>query len=312
MARIISVTSPADKTEALLEELKTVDGLLELQVFRDVSIDPPGDVIKFGIPNVLLPQIMRLLDKYQLGEKNGISLSSSDPDSYIPTSPSYNIERDINQASWEEMQMTISNDSNTSINTLIIMFISGSLATIGLATNALHIVIGGMLVAPGFMPVTRMSLGLIGKSKTWQYGGIDFLKGYLALIIGAMVTAVMLKAMGQNPLSPTADYYAMEKNLVTYWTTVTASSLLASAVASIAGALLVATKKSVFTSGVMIGLALVPTAAIVGVGIMAGDFELAQKAFIRFILDVMLVFIFSLVVFLWVRLYYLKRDIKLH
>lgn len=311
MARILSITSPPDRTDAILQELKEVDGLLQLQVFREASVKPPGDVITLGVPNSSLHTVMRLLDGHQLSKENGISLSSSEPDSFIPTKRSYTIDRDINEGSWEEMEMTISNDSNTSINTLIIMFISGALATVGLATNALHIVIGGMLVAPGFMPITRVALGLIGKKKAWYYGSFDFLKGYLSLIAGAVTMTVILRALGEDPLSANSDYYVLEKKLVSYWTTVTMASILASAAASIAGALLVSTKKSVFTSGVMIGLALVPTAAIIGIGILSGDFELAQKAFFRFILDVALVFFFSLAVFLWVRHYYHKRDIRL-
>ena len=310
MARIISITSPYEKTDTILQDLKEVEGLLELQVFRKVSIEPPGDVIKLSIPNTHLHEVMRRVDKYGLGRVNGVSLSSSEPDSLIPTKSSYGIERDINEGSWEEMEMTISNDSNTSINTLLIMFISGSLATIGIATNSLHIVIGGMLVAPGFMPITRVALEIVGKHPGWYYGSFDFFKGYLVLIIGATLTAVLLNALGYSPMEATSTYYKPEKDLLSYWTTITSTSLLASAAASIAGALLVATKKSVFTSGVMIGLALVPTAAIIGIGTISGDFELAGKAFLRFILDVALVLILSLAVFLWVRLYYHKRNFR--
>ncbi|WP_224999156.1 DUF389 domain-containing protein [Cesiribacter sp. SM1] len=311
MAREISVTSPFEKTDTIIKELKGIDGIMQLQVFRAVSIDPPGDVIKLAVPNSSLQKTMRLLDKYDLGRENGISASTSEPDSFIPTKPSYSIERDINEGSWEEMEMTISNDSNTSINTMIIMLVSGSLATIGIANNSLHIVVGGMLVAPGFMPITRVALGLISRNKGWYYGSIDFIKGYFALILGAVLTAAVLKAINQDPLPGSTTYYLTDQKLVEYWTTVTASSILASAVASIAGALLLATKKSVFTSGVMIGLALVPTAAIIGMGFIEGDLNLAGRALARFALDVALVFGLSLVVFLWTRFYYHKRDMQL-
>ncbi|NJK85467.1 MAG: hypothetical protein HC906_05360, partial [Bacteroidales bacterium] len=59
------------------------------------------------------------------------------------------IERDNSEAIWEEILMTISKDSNTTNNTLILMFLSGCLAVMGLSTNSLHIVIAGMLIAPG-------------------------------------------------------------------------------------------------------------------------------------------------------------------
>ncbi|AHM62649.1 hypothetical protein D770_22010 [Flammeovirgaceae bacterium 311] len=311
MARIFSITTPTAKTDAILEDLKNQKDLLQLQVFRGVSLNPPGDVIQLAVPNLRVSEIMRILDGHELGEENGISLTSSEPDSMIPTQSAHSIERDINEGSWEEMEMTISNDSNTSINTLFILFISGVLASIGIATNSLHIVIGGMLIAPGFMPITRVALGICARHKAWYYGSIDFFKGYLVLILGAAATTALLPVIGQDPLPGTASYYVPEQKLVTYWTTVTLSSLLASAVASIAGALLVATKKSVFTSGVMIGLALVPTAALIGMGAVTGDFTIVEKAFVRFLMDVGLVFFFSLIVFTWSRFYYHKRDIRM-
>lgn len=311
MARTINITSPCEKTDIILQELKEVDGLLELQVFRNVSLEPPGDVIKLSIPNSLLNEIMRKMDGHQLGRRNGISLSTTEPASIIPTSSSKSIESDNNEGAWEEMVMTISNDSNTSLFTLIIMFISGSLATVGIATNALHIVIGGMLVAPGFMPITRISIGFIGKNNTWYYGGRDLLKGYLMLIAGAIVTSLLLMAFGYEPVAGTSSYYVTEKGLVNYWTTITMASIMASIAASIAGAILVSTRKSVFTSGVMIGLALVPTAAIVGMGLISGNFELAWKAFLRFALDVAIVFTFTYAFFTWSHRIFHKRNIRM-
>lgn len=312
MARIISVTSPSEKTSTIVKDLKRVEGRFDLQVFIGVSVEPPGDVIKMTIPNTCLSEVMRILDGHNLGKSGGISLSSSEPASYVPTKSAYGLERDNNEASWEEMEMIVSNDSNTSVNTLFIMFLAGMLAAIGIATNSLHIVIGGMLVAPGFMPITRVALGFVGRNKGWYYGVFDFLKGYLVMIIAAALTAILLKVLGYEPLAGQASYFELtNKALTGYWTTVTTTSVLASAAASAAGALLVATKKSVYTSGVMIGLALVPTATIVGMGIVTGEYTLAQKAFIRFLLDVGLVFIFSLAVFMWIRHYYHKRDFSL-
>lgn len=307
MARLINVTTPSEKTDHILKDLREVDHLLELKVYRGVSVAPPGDEISLAIPNGSLHQVMRLLDGYGLGEKNGISVSTTAPSSYSPTQPYKPIARDNNEGSWEEMEMTISNDSNTSINTMVLLLIAGSLATIGIATNALHIVIGGMLIAPGFMPIVRVSLGMISKYRGWFYGLIDFIKGYLALIIGAAITTLVMRSYGIEPTSASNSYYVPAQELIKYWSTVTFSSLFASAVASIAGAVLVATQKSVFTSGVMIGLALVPSAAIIGIAFVAGDYTLAGNAAVRFLLDVLLVFIFSLPVFIWAKAYYHKR-----
>lgn len=116
--------------------------------------------------------------------------------------------------------------------------------------------------------------------------------------------------MGYDLIPGSSSYYVPDQNLIEYWSTVSKPSLLASAMASLAGALLVATKKSVFTSGVMIGLALVPTAAIVAMGLIERNYPLAGKAFLRFALDVALVFIFSFLVFIWVKRFHHRRNTR--
>ncbi|MCC9137739.1 DUF389 domain-containing protein [Pontibacter silvestris] len=308
MARSISITSPYDKTDEILKNLENMDGIMQLQVIQNASVKPPGDVITVVTPNKHLQKLMRVLDGVGLGKKDGISILSSEPDSFIPTSSSFTVYRDDNESTWEEMEMIISNDSNTTINTLIIMTISGALATIGIATNSIHLVIGGMLVAPGFMPILRVSLGIVSRYERWHYGIWDTLKAYVTLILSAAVTAVILASLNYSPMVGATSYYIPDKELLEYWTTFTFPSVLASAVASVAGAILVATNKSVFTSGVMIGLALVPSAAIIGIGLVNEDFTLAGRAFLRFIVDIALVFVLPLLYLYWERSRSHKRD----
>ncbi|CAN5920880.1 hypothetical protein BH24BAC1_BH24BAC1_17020 [soil metagenome] len=182
MARIIEVVSPYGKTGALEKEIKKVKGVLNLRLLRQISVQPAGDVLSVTIPNRHLQELMRVLERFDLGKENGICLHSSQPDSLIPTSPSYQVDRDSNEATWEEMEMIISMDSNANLNTLLIMAIAGSLAIVGIVTNALHIAIGGMLVAPGFMPIIRIPLGIVAGHQGWYWGVVDTLKGYGASI----------------------------------------------------------------------------------------------------------------------------------
>lgn len=309
MARIVSITVQVTKTDAVLAGLSSVKNVFEIQVYRGASMSPPGDVIKVAVPNSSLNSLMTLLDAHGLGDENGISMSSSDPDGIIVTHSVREIERDNNAATWEEMALTISDDSNMTANTLCAMFLAGVLAAVGIATNALHIVVGGMLIAPGFMPITRVALGMVAKSRTWRYGVIDFIKGYSMLIAGAMLTTVILKVFGQDPLPGVPSYYAAEKYLVEYWTTINVASVLASFAAGIAGGLLVASKRSVFTSGVMIGLALVPSAALIGMGLLEGDVGLTLRALLRLVIDVFLVLTSSTIVLVAIRLYSHRRDL---
>jgi hypothetical protein len=308
MARILTITSQGSVTDKLVEELKKKDKVLQVQLYRGASVQPPGDVIQVTLTSKQLGEIMRILDRYKLGQPDGISLSSSDPDGYIPTSPSVVLMRDTQESSWEEIEMTISKDSNTSLNIMIVMFFSGVITTLGLATNVIHIVIAGMLVAAGFMPISRIAVGLIAGYDTWKYGIIDFIKGYLLLMAGAAITTIILKNTGSNPLNGSAEYYVLTKQLSSYWTTITFPSILASFAAGIVGAVILATKKTIFASGVMIGLALIPSASIVGISAASAQWPTMMDAFVRFMTDVLIVFFCSVIIFAWVKYYSMKRN----
>jgi hypothetical protein len=311
MTRTVTITAPPDKTPEILHALQEDYGLLDLQLYAGASVVPPGDVIKAVVPNARLNDLIGMLDAHGLGQRQGLSVSTSKVAGYVPTGSGRSIERDNNPGTWEEMVMTINDDSATSTNTLMLIFISGALAAIGLATNSLHIVIGGMLVAPGFMPITRIAVGIVGRHSTWRYGCVDTVTGYIALMTGAAVTSLALEALGYAPLSGSASYYVTSKALIDYWTTFTWPSVMASAVASVAGALLVATQRSVFSSGVMIGLALVPAAAIVSMSLVQGNWALAGEALLRFGADVALVLLLSLLTLLWVRFQFHNRNVML-
>lgn len=312
MARKIDITVSPENTKAILSDINKLDGLINLQVIKGVSVSPPGDVVSVTIVTRYLQDLMRLLDKHGLGTKSGPSIMTSEPDSVVDSERSREIDRDWIEATWEEMETIISKDSNANSMLMILVATSGILAAVGIATNAIHIVIGGMLVAPGFMPLMRITLGFVCNcEKVWKKGLLDTFLIYLVLIITAALTAILMKALGSDPLPGKADYYQLTKSLLSYWTTVTPASVIASAAASLAGAVLIATKRSVFTSGVMIGLALVPSAAIMGMALVVGDVTSAAQAGIRWLTDVALIIFISYLFFIAVKLLRHKRDIAI-
>ncbi|CAN5920889.1 hypothetical protein BH24BAC1_BH24BAC1_17030 [soil metagenome] len=121
----------------------------------------------------------------------------------------------------------------------------------------------------------------------------------------------MMQGMGYDVVAGDTSYHVMDKKLLEYWTMVNGTAILTSAVSALAGAILLATKRSIFTSGVMIGLALVPSAAIIGLAFTVGDFGLAGKAFLRFGVDALLVLGFPLLFFYRERVRIHQRDIRL-
>src|SRR5690606_12749644 len=96
---------------------------------------------------------------------HGGSLTTTEPVSTFTPGSIPAIVRDTSESTWEEMELLIGKESNMTINALLLMGISGILAALGLATKAVHFVIGAMAIAPGFEPIVRISLGTVAKSR---------------------------------------------------------------------------------------------------------------------------------------------------
>lgn len=306
MARTIQIVVSSEKTDPLISELRKMPGLIGLRVQRQSSIQPPGDVISLDATNRGLHAAIRLLVAHGIADGAVSSITTADPLGVVSASMGQQITRDTSDATWEEMELLIAKSSNMTANGILIMAIAGVVAAVGIANNALHIVIGAMVIAPGFEPISRISLGLVARGRAWRHGVTDTALGYGGLMAGAALAALVLQAVGQTPLEGKPSYLAPGV-LVAYWTTISASSLVLAGFAGVAGALLIATNKEVLTAGVMIALALVPTAAITAMALVSGELALGAKSASRWLLEAGLVAAMSAAVFLWKRLWVQQR-----
>ncbi|WP_462384106.1 DUF389 domain-containing protein [Pseudomonas sp. Marseille-QA0892] len=252
-------------------------------------------------------RLMERLEAHALGESDESSISSTETLSSISWPSAGLLAREASEATWEEMESSLLKESNTTPNTLILMFCAGVIATIGISTNALHVVAGAMLIAPGFEPISRIGLGIVAKSKAWQRGLQDLLWLYLALIAGAVSATLMFWSMGGHPLNSEPNYLGYGQ-LLQYWTSLSLTSSIVSILSGIAGAVLIATNRSVLTAGVMMGLALVPAMTITAVALINGDLAASGQAFLRWLIDLGAVLVCSVMVFAWKRRFVQRRS----
>jgi hypothetical protein len=306
MPKKIEITVPPEQTASLVDHVRHAEGIISLKLQSGGSLQPPGDIVTVILTNRSLYSFLGVMDRLKIGASPAHSVTFTEPTSVLSVDVAEDIATDTSWTAWEEMELVMGKESNMTTSALIVMVISGVMAATGIVTGALHVVIGAMLIAPGFEPIIRIPFGLIVRSPGAGRRGVLYtFQGYLALIIGAAATAFAFRVAGQ-PLG--GETYLPSHSLISYWTTITFPSLLVSAVASVAGALLVASKREVLTGGVMIGLALIPTAALIGVAGVAGDWGVAGRAVFRWVVEVGVVLLFSATVFAWIRLRLQKRD----
>lgn len=302
MARTVQLTVPVARTDRVVDELRAL-GPTALRLHRGSSLEPPGDVVELEVTNAGLRDVMRLADEHGLGQQGGVTLSTREPLSLVAHGYTA-LSREEGGTSWEELELAMSSDSTMTGDRLVVMFIAGVIAATGMVSGAVHVVVGAMIIAPGFQPFSRLVLGLVNRSRSWQGGAVDVLRAYAAVAVGAVIAAAISRLLGASALDSGHASYLAADDLVGYWSTISWPGVVVGAAAAICGGLLLAINRTVLTAGVMVALALVPTAALGPMALVAGDVGLAGRAAARFSVEVCLVVAGSALVFLTKR----RRD----
>jgi hypothetical protein len=74
MPRTINITITPDKSDALIQHVKAIDGVKEINLQKNGSVVPPGDVITVTTTNSALTRITLYLFQNGIGGIPGTSL----------------------------------------------------------------------------------------------------------------------------------------------------------------------------------------------------------------------------------------------
>lgn len=292
MARTVHITVPASETDRLLERLKPIEGAVSILVHRGAAIRPEGDLIILRGTNDMAEKAIEAIADMDLVRRGAVAID--EPVGLASGEARRELDGDTSEATWEEMDTLLRQNTNPSRNYIALMFLSGAVAGAGLSMDTLHIVVGAMLIAPGFEPLIRVSLGLAsGLPDTTRRGLKSVAIGYGTLVAGGALGSGIAVWAGAAP-----DMQVVAgQDWVRYWSTIQGPSVVVALLAGIAGAVVVNSHQTVFATGVMIALALVPAAAICGLGLVAGDPELALRGLGRWAVDALCVATTGLAVF---------------
>jgi hypothetical protein len=300
LPRSIQIAVAAEAADAILRHIDQVEGIVGITRQRNASVNPPGDVLSIQTSNDAMQPVFSELQKLGIHTK-GI-IHTSDLNCLLSPSEESRIESESNEATWDEMASLLRQDTNLDFNFLALMLFSGSVAATGLWADKLHLVIGAMVIAPAFEPLIRIPFGIVADLRpTAMRGLVSSLVGYLMLIIGAGIAVLVLRVVdaGSGATLETRTW-------VEYWSSFSAPGTFAPVLGGLAGAIVLCGLRPVLTTGVMITLALVPSMAIVGMGLATADFSLAGKGFIRWAADAGLVIGMGSIVF-WLKQKFVHR-----
>lgn len=279
MPRQIEFAGSPDDCAHLLERFRDHPGVARISLQPGASKVPEGDILTLEAANQASTEIVNVLSDIGLLHNGAVTIS--EPNATIRADAAQSISEEGNDAIWEEIGAMMRQDTNPSFNFLALMALSGAVAAFGIVSDTLPVVVGAMLIAPGFEPLLRVVFGLLGSRHSVIAGLRSTTYGYLALAVAAALAAPVALLLNDMSAPQLAEGY-----WANYWSSIQAAGIATSLLAGIAGGVIVSSRMKVLATGVMVALALIPSMALVGMGLTTGNVELALGAAGRWGADV--------------------------
>ena len=271
MPRVMTAAVDSAETDGLLERLGALDGVLSLQVHRGASVKEPGDVLVVMATDRGAPRVLEVLGRDEAVRPT--SLTVTEPDAAYSKSGQALIDRDITESTWEETDLYLHRTSWLSVNFLMLMACGGGLAAAGLSMGVLPLVLGAAVIVPAFSPLAYLGWGIgLRNPRILRKALLSTFLGFAVLAAAAALVFILLRASGEGSIEKFLAF-----PLTYHWTSFGVSTVIITALAAAAGAIIILSHRSVLTAGVLIALSLVPAAAIIGIGLAAGLWEYALR-----------------------------------
>ena len=191
-----------------------------------------------------------------------------------------------------ELIWSAEKSASSNLDYIVMIVLSAALATLGLLTNSVAVIIGAMLVAPLMSPISSFSTGMAtGILHLTRRASVTLFTGVtLALLISIVMGFVL-------PIdTPTEEMLARGS-----------PNLLDAAIALVSGwvAAYASARKGIpaALAGVAIAAALMPPISTIGLGIALRDIDLAFGANLLFLTNIAFIIAAQYVTFLWMGMH---------
>ena len=305
MHRTLVVSLSPDHTDQLISQLEPLACVVGLSVQRGGSIKPVGDILTLQTLNKGIDEALRRIADVCKGST--YSIATAEQASLIDPQNDLLVENDIDEAIWEEMETGLRHQARVTANYLALMALGGAMSAVGLVSNPVPQVIAfvaASVVAPGFEPIAKIPLGLVLKNlHTVRRGLKSALTGYGVLILASALTFALLRWMGAAN-----DGEFISNQAVDMMSHPSAKDITVSLCGTLSGAIIIASYRRSIIAGALIAMVIISAAAMIGVAIACGQWDLALEGAERFALDVALIIITCYVVFMAKQQFLHKRK----
>ncbi len=272
--RIVAPTDTAVSVLVMLDQLDVVTDIVHIP--NSVS-KPRGDLIMCHVPRESGSEVVDALRTLGIDQLGSIALS--DVVAVVSPLADAATERAAGTGSdaviWQAVQAGAEEQARLSTTYLAFIAIAGMLATIGLLTDSLVLIIGAMVVGPEFGPLAALCVALLGRN--WQLAGralVILVLGFAVAIVLAFVAVQILQAIGLAPLTWEVRTHPM----TAFVAKPDAYAGIIAALAGIAGMLSVTTSHSGVLVGVFISVTTIPAAGNIALAAAYGDYAAMRGA----------------------------------
>jgi len=194
-------------------------------------------------------------------------------------------QKEITRASRHELYNVVHSSSRTSINYIWMLILSAVVATAGIVKDSAAIVIGAMVIAPLIGPFTALAFAAtLGDFQLMKRSILTSLYGILIPIGIALIVGLIFSLPVDS-----AEFIAR--------TNIELMDIVVAIAAGTAGALSFAKRVSEALVGVMVSVALLPPAIVLGMTIGAFHFQQALTPFLLLLVNISAILLSAIIVF---------------
>ncbi|MFD2937140.1 DUF389 domain-containing protein [Spirosoma flavum] len=301
MHHTFQIQLPADKTTAVMADLLKIDEVIGLALSPGTSHKPIGNVLGDALSVQLLnkgaDKVLGILANHYGNAPYLVSTSLTE--SMIESNQAEKLENDADEAIWEEIETSMRSQGRISPNFLVLMALGGIMATIGIVSEPTRQVmpfVAAAIIAPGFEPIAGIALSVV--LRRWQVMGralMSSLVGYTTIIASSSLTFWFLQTIGETDISKfagSAEVYHLANP--------TAVDTLLSICGTLAGAIIMSSFRKSVIAGALIAMVIINAAAMIGIGLVCGRYDLAGQGLQRFGFDIALILLACGLVF-WAK-----------
>lgn len=187
----------------------------------------------------------------------------------------------------EEMRRGLAEESSISITYLVLILGSCVIATLGLLSNSVAVIIGAMIIAPLMLPIRGVAFGAL------EGNVILFRKGLTAILVGTCLAIALAFCIGYLVRLPVFGSEIISRSAPTLL-----DLGIAIAAGGISGFAKVQPKISESVAGTAIAVALMPPICVVGLGLAQANWALSLGATVLYLTNLLGITLSCMLIFL--------------